>query len=329
MATFIKRGKTWHAQIKCKGVRESSTFSTKAEAQAWASGRETDIRTSATAGIVFGVKAIDAMSKFAETFASPRDGQRLLNIAKFKINNKELGEYKLVEITPAMLGAWRDQRLEEASEGTVIRDLKTLSSFFNRAVKEWRYIATSPVRDVIRPKEPEPRDRLISQEEILKLCYCLGIDGEIEKTTTLTQRVGIAFLFAIETGMRAGELISLCSEWIEENVIHLPAKVTKNRTKRDVPLSQIALKLLKSLPTPEKNGTIFGLSSSQLDSLFRKAKKKAGIIDLHFHDTRHEAITRLSKKLNVLSLARMVGHKNLNQLQTYYNETAANIAKYL
>jgi integrase len=35
------------------------------------------------------------------------------------------------------------------------------------------------------------------------------------------------------------------------------------------------------------------------------------IDDLTFHDTRHEAITRLAKKLQELDLARMVGHRDL------------------
>lgn len=35
---------------------------------------------------------------------------------------------------------------------------------------------------------------------------------------------------------------------------------------------------------------------------------------------------RLAKKLNVLDLARMVGHKDLRQLQVYYNETAETMA---
>ncbi len=53
------------------------------------------------------------------------------------------------------------------------------------------------------------------------------------------------------------------------------------------------------------------------------------IEDLTFHDTRHEAITRLARKLNVLELARMVGHRDLKMLQIYYNESAASIAKRL
>jgi integrase len=56
--------------------------------------------------------------------------------------------------------------------------------------------------------------------------------------------------------------------------------------------------------------------------MFRKAKARAMIADATFHDTRHLAITRLAKKLDVLDLARMVGHRDLRQLQIYYNETA-------
>ncbi len=51
--------------------------------------------------------------------------------------------------------------------------------------------------------------------------------------------------------------------------------------------------------------------------------------DLHFHDLRHLAITRLAKKLPILDLARMVGHKDLRMLQIYYNESAEAIAQML
>lgn len=50
---------------------------------------------------------------------------------------------------------------------------------------------------------------------------------------------------------------------------------------------------------------------------------------MHFHDTRHEAITRLAKRLDVLELARMVGHRDPRSLMIYYNETAEQLAKKL
>jgi integrase len=104
---------------------------------------------------------------------------------------------------------------------------------------------------------------------------------------------------------------------------------TKNGTKRKVPLSPRAVALLELLPPPKENGTVFGLTAKSLDALFRKAKTRAAIDDATFHDTRHLAITRLAKKLNVLDLARMVGHRDLKQLQVYYNETAEEMAKRL
>lgn len=70
-------------------------------------------------------------------------------------------------------------------------------------------------------------------------------------------------------------------------------------------------------------------STQSLDALFRKVRDKAGIENLHFHDTRHEAITRLSKKLDVLALARMIGHRDIKELMTYYNESASDISKKL
>ena len=73
----------------------------------------------------------------------------------------------------------------------------------------------------------------------------------------------------------------------------------------------------------------FDITTSSLDAMFRVARRRADVEGLTFHDTRHEAITRLAGKLNVLELARMVGHRDIKQLQTYYNASAAEIANRL
>jgi integrase len=112
---------------------------------------------------------------------------------------------------------------------------------------------------------------------------------------------------------------------VDGQVVHLPAEIVKNGIKRDVPLSKRATELLSLLPEDR----LFDLASASLDALFRTAKERAGVEGLTFHDTRHEAITRLSKKLGVLELARAVGHRDLRMLQVYYNESAADIAQRL
>lgn len=53
---------------------------------------------------------------------------------------------------------------------------------------------------------------------------------------------------------------------------------------------------------------------------------RAGIANLTFRDSRAEAIWRLSKKLDVMELARMIGHRDLKSLLIYYQTTAAELA---
>ena len=66
MASFRKRAGGWRAEIAILGTRESKTFSTKAEAAAWASERETEIRRGADNGIVIGKSGGDAFDRYLE-----------------------------------------------------------------------------------------------------------------------------------------------------------------------------------------------------------------------------------------------------------------------
>ena len=327
MASYRKRAGGWRAELAVMGTRESKTFSTKAEATAWAAQRESELRRSDASGIVAGKTCKDAFERYSEEVSVHKPGRhweeiRLLAIAKHEVSGKPLGDVMLVDVTADMLGKWRDMRLKTVAGSTVNRDMNLLSHVFTTARREWKWVADSPTTDVRRPKESPPRDRLISQDEIDRLCLALGYDS---KVTSKSSAVAAAFLFAIETGMRAGEICGLTTADISGKVAHLPR--TKNGTSRDVPLSKKAGEILKQLPpgTP----TCFGITTASLDALFRKARIRSGIEDLTFHDTRHEAITRLAKKLNVLELARMVGHKDLKMLQIYYNETAEELAKKL
>lgn len=248
-------------------------------------------------------------------------------IGRMELNGTALKDMKLADVTSDLLGQWRDQRLEidKVTGSTVNRELNLLSHMFGTAAKEWKWIAESPTTDVRRPKESPPRDKLYTGNEIERLCLALGFDlGGTENVESIGQRVAVAFLFAIETAMRAGEICGLMPSDVVGRVATLQR--TKNGTKRNVPLSTRAVQLLSLLPQPADNGTILGVSTASVDALFRKAKKRAVIEDGAFHDTCHLAITRLAKKLTVLDLARMVGHRDLRQLQVYYNETAEAMA---
>jgi integrase len=128
---------------------------------------------------------------------------------------------------------------------------------------------------------PPARNRLISQREIEAICVALNWRHDIVDVppTTKQQRIALAFLFAIEAAMRAGEICALKADDVSGRVARL--HMTKNGLPRDVALSVRALEIWEMVPEG------FGVTSATLDAMFRKAREKAGIQGMTFHDTRH------------------------------------------
>lgn len=343
MASIKKSGSGWRAQVATLGVRESKVFSTKAEASTWAALREAEIRSGKTTGIQASRTLGEAFRRYEKEVSVHKDGHRwevlrLNAIGRFKINDVELENMRLVDVTSDVLGQWRDYRLNvDGTKGshkgvvgsTINRELNLISHVFTCATKEWKWIAERPTTNVRRPKESEHRERLYTEDEIKRLCFAMGFDlGGEEEVATVSQRVAASFLFALETAMRAGEICNL----VPEDIVGRVAKVRKSKTtagKRNVPLSPRAAKLLQLLPEAGAGEPIFGVSSASVDTLFRKAKARAMIDDATFHDTRHNATTKLAKKFQVLDLARAIGHSDLKKLMVYYNESAEEMAKLL
>lgn len=90
--------------------------------------------------------------------------------------------------------------------------------------------------------------------------------------------------------------------------------------------SSRAMELLKMLPAVPKDESLFALSAPSRDAPCRKARDRSQIPDATFHDTRHEAIDRLAKKLQSLDFVRMTRHKSISELMTYHNVTGTDIA---
>ncbi|KAF1692645.1 hypothetical protein CSC64_06565 [Pseudoxanthomonas koreensis] len=162
-------------------------------------------------------------------------------------------------------------------------------------------------------RNPPARRRRVTADEIDRVTLALGL-LDLESDTA-SQRTGLAFLFALETAMRAGEMLGMTWPDVAEKSVTLPA--TKNGDVRRVPLSARAREILAVLPRGD--GPCFGLDAGTRDVLWRRAVRDSGIANLHFHDSRAEAIWRLSKKLDVMELARMIGHRDLRSLLVYYN----------
>jgi len=123
-------------------------------------------------------------------------------------------------------------------------------------------------------------------------------------------------------------------QWDDLEIDRRFARVRRGKTEaasRDVPLSTEAVRIAVQLASVRDGPMVFQIKAPLLDALFRKARRKSELddSDLHFHDTRHEGITRMAQQMHVLRLAKAVGHRDLRMLQAYYNETAEEIAKTL
>ena len=306
MASFQKRGQVWRAIVRKSGQYASDSFRTKTEAQAWALAKELEFSALRRQSIPSDKTVGDLIDRYVEE-CDP-DKPTRLRLARAK--TEDLGAVSLTEFSARHVAAWRDDRLKVVSAASVLREWNTLSSLCTRAAKEWHWLKDNPFKDAARPAAPAARKRRPEGDELERILFCLGYDPG-KPCVTKTSRVGAAAVWAVETGMRAGEICGLRPDSVMGRVAHL--EKTKNGHPRDVPLSKRALAVWAQLPAGH-----FDVEAATLEALWRKAKKRAGVEGLTFHDLRREALTRLAKKVDVMTLARISGHRDLRVLLNVY-----------
>lgn len=331
----VKRGNAWRIQVRYKNLRDSVTRDTARECEQWAAIRllemkaEYDPKKTQMQKPYFSFFVL--CQKYYDEVGYKKRGKSFIKqqikSETFKNYFGELAEKSIYEIKPIDVKKWRDKRLEKVAPGTVHRQMCLYTSVFNYAKNELFLIEDNPFAQVTKPTKPPARNRLISHSEIeiiLKaLNYKIGT-----KPQTPRQYVAWTFLFAIETAMRKGEILGITYNNIYPDYIHLP--ITKNGDARDVPLSKEARDLLNLIPYMDREKLI-PHNSNSFRLIWQRAIGKTELNNvIHFHDTRHEAITRFvnKRKLPVEILAKVTGHRDIKTLiNTYYNPTASDIAK--
>ena len=309
----------WRVQVRRRGVEHTKTFRSKMRAQEWALQVEAGITGESRALPRHTV--LEGMARYAAEVSPTKRGGRWegIRLGAFAREPVEpLMRLAMSQVEPDHVGGWRDRRLKEVAPGTVRREMNLLDSVFERARLEWRWLKVNPFRDVAKPAEPPPRRRGVKDAEFLAL--------KAKAQTPAEREVMAGFELAIETGMRAGEMWGLGPEQIEGSVAHL--EMTKNGDRRDVALSPRALEIVTDLLADDRP-TLFLISNAVRDVIFRRLRDAAQLPDLHFHDSRSEAVIRLSKKLDVLELAEQIGHRDIRSLQLYYRQPASERAKRL
>lgn len=326
MASVIKTSGGYRAQVCVSGRRASASFRTKREAEAWAASKETELRASARLSPAEKHTLRDTLEKYRDEVSPGKRGRRWeeIRIEAFLRSPLLPTDYPLSRLDPAVLGVFRDERLKQVGAGTVLREIGLLSAVLEEARREWRWISSNPIADIRKPRAPDHREVVIAWPQIKAMLGALGY-APGKPVRSVSHAVALAFLVALRTGMRAGELCSLTWDNVFADYCRLP--VTKT-TPRDVPLEPKVLRLIGRMRGFDDR-LVFGLSAQSLDALFRKARSRAGLAGFTFHDARHTAATWMARRLDVLTLCKMFGWRNPKMAMTYYNPTASDIARQL
>ncbi|WP_250512036.1 site-specific integrase [Caballeronia sp. INDeC2] len=294
MATFSQRNGRWQIKINRKGFpTQYKSFSTKAEGQIWARSVETAmddgtwVDPAGTTEITFG----KLLERYKESVTPTKRSRRSEEYRIGKMMRHKIAEYSMGNLTTSILADYRDQRLKDASNSCVCRELATISAAITHAQREWGLSLNNPAKLVKKPRLPPGRNRLLKPAELERLLHELHAERHESRSKWLVPLVKLA----LETAMRQGELLSLLWRHVdlERRVAYLP--ITKNGKDRYVPLSSAAIAILESLERVDER--VIPITQNVVLCAWPRACRRADIEDFHFHDLRHMATTRLAQKL--------------------------------
>ncbi|QWE27490.1 site-specific integrase [Polynucleobacter sp. AP-Ainpum-60-G11] len=239
---------------------------------------------------------------------------------RLQILIKRWGDLPIEKVDKLAVLTLRDDLLKMGRSGETINHyFNTISKLFQMLEGDWDIVIANPIRGIKRMPKPLGRTKRVSstmEEHLLASC--------LELSMPLLSSI---IQFAIQTGMRRGELMGL--KWTD---IDLPNRraylhTSKNGEPRQVPLTKMAIAVLQGLNKGDED-KVFPMTLNVLRNQYERARAyskehwiELGInpfIGLRFHDLRHEAISRMSDLgLNVIELSSISGHKTLAMLGRY------------
>jgi len=329
MATFRKRGNRWQVQVRRKGRTASKTFGQRTDALRWANETEAEAdRYGLTDNkkVLEGLRVSDLLQRFRDTVVPNRRGKAVEIIVINAFLRQPLAQIHLSGLTCESFAAYRDERLKVVKPGTINRELGLIQHIFEVARTDWSIpLAFNPVKAIRKPKADRPRERRISSDEWYLLLQAVG--------ASRNPLFWPLIRFAVETGMRRGELLKARWKDVNWSANTLLIPMTKNGEPRTIPLSTEAREILTEFRGDNdrsSNELVFGLSAVAVALGWKRLIKRAGITDLHFHDLRHEAISRFFERgLSIPEVALISGHKDPRMLFRYTHLRAEDIAKKL
>lgn len=329
MATLVKTpAGTWKALIRRQGWPTSvKTFRTKRDAEDWARRTEDEMVRGVyiRRNLPESLTVSDALERYAREIVplkkpstQEREGPRIRELNAF------FGRYALLAVSPDLVARFRDHRLGQGKSNNTVRlELALLGHLFSTAIKEWHLgLPMNPVAMIRKPNPGAGRTRRLSADEQQRLLAAVDAHSN--------PMLGWIVRIAIETGMRRSEIMHLHCRQVDltRRVVRLID--TKNTTQRTVPLNQRATEVFRKALTnttrPKDTPLVFfgepGKDGQRGPYEFWKTwqhiRRQLGLQDLHFHDLRHEAVSRLVELgLSDQEVAAISGHKSMQMLRRY------------
>jgi integrase len=238
-------------------------------------------------------KYIDEVTPFTKGHIV--ETQRLKRLLKEPMVNQKVYQLKTRDFLE-----FKQRRIKDGNR-TCAYDLVLLHHIYNTAIKQWCYpIPHNPLSNIQKPRCNPPRERRLNDNEAK---YILNHQFKNKNMNNIIE-------LAIETGMRRSEILSITNDDIKDNCIYLSD--TKNNSPRKIPLTQKVKEIISKSILP------YSISSNAVRLNWYRMTKRAGIVDLHFHDLRHEAISWFFENgLSIPEVSLISGHKDVRQLMRY------------
>lgn len=336
MATIVKqKSGRWRVQVRRKGSYLGETFSLRKDAEAWARRVERDLD--------LGIKPISRKLEGIQTFGDLID----LHVSDMKSVGKapgrskafsmdflktKLGKIRIADLDRQMLIDFGKARAKSgAGPMTLSIDLGYIRTLlaYGAAVHGLPYspepvdLARNALRMLGLVGKGQERDRRPTREETERLIeYFRGANG-------LTIPMGRIVKFAIATAMRQEEIARVTWDDLDHRHKMLLIRDRKDpRLKRgnhqNIPLLDVSgydawlLVEEQARHLGHKVGRIFPYNGRSVGAAFRRACRQLGIEDLHFHDLRHEATSRLFEaEYKIPEVSLVTGHKDWKMLKRY------------
>ncbi len=313
MATIRKRGSKWQVQIRRQGFPTvSKTFLRKTDAAEWARHWEfkadrNDLPTNTKA--LRHISLGELVRRYRDEVVIAKRGGAVETIVLNAFLRDPLCSKKLSVVSAADFATYRDKRLTKVAPKTLARQLAPLSNMFNIARREWGLpLGENPLSNLrIRAKDNR-RDRRLRHGELDML--------HAANKQTRNPLILPIVLFALETAMRRGEILAMTWSEVDLEKRSVVIREPKNGHPRSIPLTMRARDILTTLGS--HGPKVFPITPVALRLAWDRLVARSGLVGLHFHDLRHEAISRLFERgLTVPEVCMISGHRDIRMLLRY------------